>query len=56
LCRYSEVDRVVSDDQLASLNGPVNLEGVMLLPMRVTRLTPRLLQIVLREGKNRQIR
>ena len=55
------VDRPVSDDALAKLNGDVFLDGSKLRPMRV-RKTARandgehVLQFTLREGKNRQIR
>ena len=46
-------------DELRRLNGPLDFgadEDVSLKPIRVRRLAPTLLEFVLREGKNRQIR
>jgi 23S rRNA pseudouridine2604 synthase len=52
------LDRPVTDEQVRVLNGPVSLEGVSLLPMKVERapFAPDVLRFTLREGKNRQIR
>ena len=50
------VDRVVTEEQLASLNDRIALEGALLLRMRVKKLAPRLLQFILRKGKIPQIR
>ena len=54
-----EVARAVTRDELRRLNGPLDFgadEDVSLKPIRVRRLAPTLLEFVLREGKNRQIR
>lgn len=46
----------LSDKNLALLNHGLSLDGVALLPAKVTRLNADELQFVLREGKKRQIR
>ena len=54
-----EVARAVTREDLRRLNGPLDFgadEDVSLKPIRVRRLAPTLLEFVLREGKNRQIR
>ena len=54
-----EVARAVTREDLRRLNGPLDFgadEDVSLKPIRVRRLAPALLEFVLREGKNRQIR
>ena len=54
-----EVARAVTREELRRLNGPLDFgadEDVSLKPIRVRRLAPTLLEFVLREGKNRQIR
>ena len=42
--------------QIRTLNGHVSFAGEIIVPMRVRKLAPRLLEFVLLEGKNRQIR
>lgn len=53
-----EVARAVTRDELRRLNGPLDFgaDEDALRPIRVRRLAPTLLEFVLREGKNRQIR
>lgn len=54
-----EVARAVTREDLRRLNGPLDFgadEDVSLKPIRARRLAPTLLEFVLREGKNRQIR
>ena len=56
-----EVARAVTRDDLRRLNGPLDFgadesDALPLKPIRVRRLAPTLLEFVLREGKNRQIR
>lgn len=51
-----EVDQNIMDSQILALNGPVSFDGEIILPMRVRKLAPMLLEFVLREGRNRQIR
>jgi len=51
-----EVDRPVPERALAKLRAGVLLDGKPTLPCRVERLAPRILRIVLVEGRNRQIR
>ena len=46
----------LSDKNLALLKHGLSLDGVALLPAKVTRLNADELQFVLREGKKRQIR
>lgn len=50
------VERAVDEATLQRLNGPLRLDGRDLLPMRVRRLEPRLLEFELREGRKHQIR
>jgi 23S rRNA pseudouridine2605 synthase/23S rRNA pseudouridine2604 synthase len=50
------VARPLSDDDLKSLSEGVPLDGVMTRPARVTRLSRNGFRIVLKEGRNRQIR
>ena len=51
-----EVEEFIMDSHIRTLNGPVSFAGEIIVPMRVRKLAPRLLEFVLREGKNRQIR
>ena len=54
-----ETDRVATDEDVRALNGPTLFgphDEAPLRPMRVRRLAPTLLEFVLREGKNRQVR
>lgn len=41
---------------LPILCGPMELDGQILAPARVTRLAPQRLQVVIHQGKNRQVR
>lgn len=41
---------------LPILCGPMELDGQVLAPARVTRLAPQRLQVVIHQGKNRQVR
>ena len=51
-----EVESVVTKCDLERLNGPCNFLTDVIRPIRVRLLAPSLLEFVLREGKNRQIR
>ncbi len=53
-----ETDRAATDKDVRALNGPRSFGPgeAPLRPMRVRRLAPTLLEFVLREGKNRQVR
>jgi len=51
-----EVEEIIMDSQIRTLNGHVSFAGEIIVPMRVRKLAPRLLEFVLLEGKNRQIR
>ncbi len=50
------VDRAIGDKALAKLGNGIYLDGVRTRPARVKRVSPRMFRIVLKEGKNRQIR
>ena len=51
-----EVDKMVTQIDLDRLNGPCKFLTDVIRPIRVRLLAPTLLEFVLREGKNRQIR
>jgi 23S rRNA pseudouridine2604 synthase len=51
-----EVDRPIPERALARMRHGIPLDGRMTLPCRAERLAPRVLRIVLTEGRNRQIR
>lgn len=51
-----EVHRDPDEEQLAKLRSPLVIEGYRIRPVPVKRLTPRLLQFKLSEGRHRQIR
>jgi 23S rRNA pseudouridine2604 synthase len=51
-----EVDKMVTQNDLDRLNGPCKFLTDVIRPIRVRLLAPTLLEFVLREGKNRQIR
>lgn len=50
------VDKPISDSHLAKLASGIDLDGKMTLPAVVKRLKTNMFSIVLREGRNRQIR
>ena len=51
-----EVDRPIPERALARLRRGIELDGKPTLPAEAERLAPRVFRIVLREGRNRQIR
>ena len=51
-----EVDRPIPDRALARMRAGLPLDGQPTLPCRAERLAPRVLRMVLTEGRNRQIR
>lgn len=51
-----ELDRPISDRALARMRAGIPLDGRPTLPCRAERLAPRVLRMVLTEGRNRQIR
>jgi len=51
-----ELDRPLSPDDAALLRKGLTLDGVRLLPARVTILGGPIVELIIREGKNRQIR
>jgi len=51
-----ELDRPIPDRALARMRAGLPLDGQPTLPCRAERLAPRVLRIVLTEGRNRQIR
>ncbi|HTO53629.1 MAG TPA: pseudouridine synthase [Myxococcota bacterium] len=51
-----EVDRPIPERALARLRKGIELDGKPTLPAEAERLAPRVFRIVLREGRNRQIR
>ena len=48
--------REITEAQLETLSAPMRIEGIQLKPARVEKLSPVLIAIEIREGKNRQIR
>lgn len=51
-----DVQRAISDFELAQLRAGIMLEDGPTLPSQITRLEPKRFSIVLNEGRNRQIR
>lgn len=51
-----EVDKPVGDRALARMRGGIELDGRKTLPAVAERLAPKIFRLVLKEGRNRQIR
>jgi 23S rRNA pseudouridine2604 synthase len=51
-----EVDKPISERALARLRNGIELDGRKTLPAEAERLAPRVFRLVLKEGRNRQIR
>jgi len=51
-----ELAHPVTDSQLEALAGPMRIDGILLKPARVEKLSPVIISIEIHEGKNRQIR
>ncbi|MBE6600958.1 MAG: rRNA pseudouridine synthase [Ruminococcaceae bacterium] len=50
------VSAVPTKEQLATLSSPMKIDGYTLLPVKIRKLAPDVLEMTLFEGRNRQIR